>query len=82
MPVVGPVKVSSCLPVRVLPLSFTDTALLPYSSNGVGAERVVDRRSGSASVSPTLMSSLASLASPTPVIASEDRLSLTSWPMR
>lgn len=29
VPVVGPVNVSNCLPVLVLPLSLTETALLP-----------------------------------------------------
>ena len=81
VPVVGPVKVTTCSPFLTFPFNPNRTALLPLSSNGV-VPMVLSTFAGLRLTSPTLMSSVASLASPGPVMASEDRLTLKSCPIR
>ena len=70
-------KVSICLPVRVLPLSLTETALLPALVERV-APIVLSTGVGFSVLSPTLMVSKESWASAGEVIASEDSASSTS----
>ena len=82
VPVVGPVKVSTCLPFLTLPFSLNDDRAPAALVERGRCRRCCRPCVGSRLTSPTLMSSVASLASTGPVMASEDRLSLTSWPIR